>query len=122
MLQQGGCILLSYRGRNCLNQFNCIKASFTTDCPGLKVEVCGLRLLYNYELEEFEQTILSHSMNSSSDDWDLIHQLPTEDGNWDTQKHDYGEGTSSRTSSSRKGSIFGSLGRPLIQKTTASEF
>ena len=54
MLQQGGCILLSYRGRNCLNQFNCIKASFTTDCPGLKMEVCGLRLLYNYELEEFE--------------------------------------------------------------------
>ena len=30
MLQQGGCILLSYRGRNCLNQANCIKASFTS--------------------------------------------------------------------------------------------
>ncbi|KAF3948949.1 hypothetical protein CMV_025115 [Castanea mollissima] len=109
-LQQGGCILLSYRGRNCLNQANCVKASFTTDCPGLKVEKCGLRLLYHYELEEFEQTILSHSMNSSSsDDWDLIHQLPTEDGNRDTQEHDYGEGTSS----SSKESNFGSLRSPI---------
>ena len=113
MLQQGGCILLSYRGRNCLNQANCVVASFTTDWPGLKVEICGLRLLYHYELEEFEQTILSHSMNSSSsDDWDLIHQLPTEDGNRNTQKHDYGEGTSS----SRKESNFGSLRRHLDPK------
>ena len=116
MLQQGGCILLSYKGRgsfrNCLNQVNCIQASFITNCPGLKVEKCGLRLLYHYELEEFEQT-MSHSMNnSSSDDWDLIHQLPTEDGNRDTQKHDYGEGTSS----SRKESNFGSLRRPIDPK------
>ena len=116
MLQQGGCILLSYKGRgsfrNCLNQVNCIQASFITNCPGLKVEKCGLRLLYHYELEEFEQT-MSHSMNnSSSDDWDLIHQLPTEDGNRDTQKHDYGEGASS----SRKESNFGSLRRPIDPK------
>ena len=116
MLQQGGCIWLSYRAGglfgNCLNQVYYIQASFITNCPGLKVEKCGLRLLYHYELEEFEQTI-SHSMNNSlSDDWDLIHQLPTEDGNRDTQKHDYGEGTSS----SRKESNFGSLRRPIDPK------
>ena len=111
MLQQGGCILLSYEGRgsfqNCLNQVSCIKASFRADCPGLKVEKCGLRLLYHYDLEEFEQTI-SHSMNSSFYDWEIFHQLPTDDGNRDKQKHD-GEGTSSRTSSSRKESNFGNL-------------
>ena len=50
--------------------------------------------------------------NSSSDDWDLIHQLPTEDGNRDTQKHDYGEGSSS----SRKESNFGSQRRPIDPK------
>ena len=116
MLQQGGCIWLSYRAGglfgNCLNQVYYIQASFITNCPGLKVEKCGLRLLYHYELEEFEQTI-SHSMNNSlSDDWDLIHQLPTEDGNRDTQKHDYGEGASS----SRKESNFGSLRRPIDPK------
>nr|XP_023903894.1 uncharacterized protein LOC112015694 [Quercus suber] len=114
MLQQGGCILLSYRGRNCLNQVNCIKASFTTNCPGLKVEKCGFRLLYRNELEESEQTI-SHSMNSSSDDWDLIRQLTTDDVNRDKQKHD-GEGISSRTSSSRKESNFGSQRRPIDPK------
>ncbi|KAF3950460.1 hypothetical protein CMV_023791, partial [Castanea mollissima] len=113
-LQHGGCILLSYRGRNCLNHVNRIKASFKTDCPGLKVEKCGFRLLYRYELEESEQTI-SHSMNSSSDDGDFIYQLPTDDGNRDKQKHD-GEGTSSRTSSSRNESNFESLRRPIDPK------
>ena len=91
MLQQGGCILLSYERRgsfqNCRNQVNCIKASFTTNCPGLKVEKCGLRLLYHYDLEEFEQTI-SKSMNSLPNDCDLIHQLTTDDVNRDKQKHD----------------------------------
>ncbi|KAF3957224.1 hypothetical protein CMV_017747 [Castanea mollissima] len=114
MAQQGGCILLSYRGRNCLNQVNYIKASFTTDCQGLKVEKCGFHLLFRYELEESEQTI-SHSMNSSSDDWDLIHQLTTDDGHRDKQKHD-NEGTSSRTSSSRKESNFGSQRGPIDPK------
>ncbi|KAF3953508.1 hypothetical protein CMV_021059 [Castanea mollissima] len=114
MLQQGGCILLSYRGRNCLNQVNYIKASFTTDCQGLKVEKCGFHLLFRYELEESEQTI-SHSMNSSSDDWDLIHELTTDDGHRDKQKHD-NEGTSSRTSSSRKESNFGSQRGPIDPK------
>ncbi|KAF3943504.1 hypothetical protein CMV_029947, partial [Castanea mollissima] len=93
MLLQDGCILLSYRERNCLNQVNCIKASFTTDCPGLKVEKCGFRLLYHYEFEEFEQRI-SHR---------------------DKQKHD-GEGTTSGTSSSRKESNFGSPRRPIDPK------
>ena len=91
MVQEGGCILLSYERRgsfqNCQNQVNCIKASFTTNCPGLKVEKRGLRLLYHYDLEEFEQTI-SKSMNSSPDDCDLIHQLTTDDVNRDKQKHD----------------------------------
>ena len=118
MLQQGGCILLSCEGRgsfqNCLNQVSCIKASFRARCPGLKVEKCGLRLLYHYDLEEFEQTI-SHSMNSSFYDWEIFHQLPTDDGNRDKQKHD-GEGTSSRTSSSRKESNFGSLRGPIDPK------
>ena len=116
--QQGGCILLSYEKRRSFedwpNQVSCIKASFTTDCPGLKVEKCGLRLLYHYDLEEYEQTI-SHSMNSSSDDWDLIHQLTTDDVNREKQKHD-GEGTSSRTSSSRKESNFGSQRGPIDPK------
>ncbi|XP_050253550.1 uncharacterized protein LOC126699646 isoform X3 [Quercus robur] len=103
MLQQGGCILLSYEGRgsfqNCLNQVSCIKASFRADCPGLKVEKCGLRLLYHYDLEEFEQTI-SHSRNSSLDGWDIICQ-----------------GTSSRTSSSiRRKSNFGNLRGPIDPK------
>ncbi|XP_065622957.1 uncharacterized protein LOC136064755 [Quercus suber] len=90
MLQQGGCILLSYEARgsfqNCLNQVSCIKASFKADCPGLKVEKCGLRLLYHYDLEEFEQMnspsddleefeqTISHSMNSSLGGWDIIFQ------------------------------------------------
>ena len=118
MLQQGGCILLSCEGRglfqNCLNQVSCIKASFRARCPGLKVEKCGLRLLYHYDVEEYERTI-SHSMNSSSDDWDLIHQLTTDDVNREKQKHD-GEGTSSRTSSSRKESNFGSQRGPIDPK------
>ena len=109
MLQQGGCILLSYEGRgsfqNCLNQVSCIKASFRADCPGLKVEKCGLRLLYHYDLEEFEQTI-SHSMNSSLDGWNIICQ-----------------GTSSRTSSSIGRSLILEIwGDPLILKSRASQF
>ena len=119
-LQQGGCILLSYEARgsfqNCLNQANCIKASFTTNCPGLKVEKCGLRLLYHYDLEEFEQ------MNSPSDDLEEFEQTIShsmnssfDDGNRDKQKHD-DEGTSSRTSSSRKESNFGSPRRPIDPK------
>ena len=115
MLQQGGCILLSYEGRgsfqNCLNQVSCIKASFRADCPGLKVEKCGLRLLYRYDLEEFEQMnspsddleefeqTISHSMKSSLDGWNIIYQ-----------------GTSSRTSSSRKESNFGNLRGPIYPK------
>ena len=102
MLQQGGCILLSCEGRgsfqNCLNQVSRIKASFRARCPGLKVEKCGLRLLYHYDLEEFEQTI-SHSMNSSLDGWNIIYQ-----------------GTSSRTSSPRKESNFGNLRGPIYPK------
>ncbi|KAF3952520.1 hypothetical protein CMV_021928 [Castanea mollissima] len=131
LLQQGGCILLSYEGRgsfqNCLNQVSCIKASFRADCPGLKVEKCGLRLLYHSDLEEFEQMnspsddleefeqTISDSMNSSLGGWEIICQLPTDDGNRDKQKHD-GEGTSSRTSSSRKESNFGSLRGPIDPK------
>ncbi|KAL4594440.1 hypothetical protein ACB092_12G021100 [Castanea dentata] len=129
--QQGGCVLLSYEKRRSFedwsNQVSCIKASFTTDCPGLKVEKCGLRLLYHNDLEEFEQMnspsddleefeqTISHSMNSLSDDWDLIHQLTTDDVNREKQKHD-GEGTSSRTSSSRKESNFGSQRGPIDPK------
>ncbi|XP_050253813.1 uncharacterized protein LOC126699887 isoform X2 [Quercus robur] len=118
MLQEGGCILLSYieRGsfQNYPNQVTSIMASFGTDCPGLKVEKCGLRLLYHYDLEEFEETI-SHSMYSLSEDWDLIHQLTTDDVNREKQKHD-GVGTSSRTSSSRKESNFGSQRGPIDPK------
>ena len=136
--QQGGCILQSFEKRRSFqdwpNQVSCIKASFTTNCPGLKVEKCGLRLLYHYDLEEFEQMnspsddleefsddleefaqTISHSMNSSFDGWDIFRQSPTDDGNRDKQKHD-GEGTSSRTSGSRKESNFGSQRVPIDPK------
>ena len=84
MLQQGRFIWLSYisRGsiRNYPNQCSYIKASITTNCPGLKVEQCRLRLVYSHDGEEFKQTI-GDPMKSSSDDSDLIPQLTTDNGN-----------------------------------------
>ena len=93
-LQPGGFIWLFYIGRGSfqtsLDQCSCIKASFSTNYTGLKVQKCGLRLLYRNDVEEFKQTI----------------------GNWMKQMHD-DEETSSRTSSSSEDSHLEILRGPI---------
>uniref|UniRef100_A0A2N9HBW6 ADP-ribosyl cyclase/cyclic ADP-ribose hydrolase n=1 Tax=Fagus sylvatica TaxID=28930 RepID=A0A2N9HBW6_FAGSY len=91
-LQLGGFIWLFYIGRGSFQTSldSWIKASFLTDCQGLKVQKCGLRLLYRNDVEEFKQTI----------------------GNWMKQMHD-DEETSSRTSSSSEDSHLEILRGPI---------
>ena len=93
-LQRGGFIWLFYIGRGSiqtsLDQCSCIKTSFSTDCPCLKVQKCGLRLLYRNDVEEFKQTI----------------------GNWMKEMLD-DEETSSRTSSSSEDSHLEILRGPI---------
>ncbi|GLT71755.1 hypothetical protein SLA2020_437520 [Shorea laevis] len=58
LLRLGGFIWLSYIPRvsflNCLNQSSSIEASIISDCPGLTVQKCGFRILYQKDEVEFE--------------------------------------------------------------------
>ncbi|KAG2663157.1 hypothetical protein I3760_16G014300 [Carya illinoinensis] len=70
----GGFIWLSYIPRrlfpNFMDECSWIDASISTDCPGLMVQKCGFRLLYDEEelYDQFEET-KSHFSCGSDYDW-----------------------------------------------------
>ena len=78
LLHLGGFMRLSYIPRSSfpdwLNQCNHIEASIVSDWPDLTVVKCGLRLVHQYDEEEFKQT-KRHGLASLSDNWGLILHL-----------------------------------------------
>ncbi|KAL6284117.1 hypothetical protein ACE6H2_015046 [Prunus campanulata] len=80
-----GFIWVTYIPRVLLSEFSAansdiVEARIYSHCPALTVHECGIRLLYEKEVEEFKQTI-SQSWTSFFDDVDLIHQFVEGVGN-----------------------------------------
>ncbi|KAF4390538.1 hypothetical protein F8388_006035 [Cannabis sativa] len=74
-----GFIWLTYIPKNAfteyLNEVSYVQAEMHSfDCPGLEVERCGMRLLYQDDVQEFQQTIIK-CVTSFFDDLDPICQF-----------------------------------------------
>lgn len=123
-LRLGGFIWLSYIPRlwfpKDLNGCRGIDATIVTDCPGLTVEKCGFRLLFQNDETEFVETI-KHCMASFSNNWDAIHQLLI-DNEKTIEPHLGDEAKPSTTSSRSNGDshnskeVGGSINPPLKDK------
>ena len=103
--QTGGLFWLSYIPRGSLPDWlnHCIlaKFSFSTNCPGLTAQKCGLLplykhtepkcshgFMYNICEEEFKEQILTYLVKSLSDNWKIFWGLTIDNTNKRRQKHD----------------------------------
>lgn len=64
-----------------LNGQGHLVASIMSDCPGLVVQNCSLRLLYKQDVNEFKQTIVQ-CFTSLFDNVDVIQQIVEDDSSW----------------------------------------
>jgi hypothetical protein len=102
--------------KNMFRQYSHIEASFVSDWPGVTVQKCALRLLYQLDQVPFEQNLkqcnVLISENSNS-----VRQFRTNQGKRNEQNHiDHDEtGPRRRTTSSNEGYL---STRPIYQDKT----
>ena len=120
LINQGGFIWISYvpceRVKNMFRQYSHIEASFVSDWPGVTVQKCALRLLYQLDQVPFEQNLKQCNVliyeNSNS-----VRQFRTDQGKRNEQNHmDHDEaGPRRSTTSSNEGYL---STRPIYQDKT----